>query len=89
MQQITTGYQNTASGDYSLHNITTGFQNAAFGAGALDYYTTGDRNTGVGMFSGRSAASFLQVMIMCMLVIIQAHLTGLVVIILFLVQMQT
>jgi hypothetical protein len=58
MQQITTGYQNTASGDYSLHNITTGFQNAAFGAGALDYYTTGDRNTGVGMFSGRSAASF-------------------------------
>ena len=41
-----------------MHNITTGFQNVAFGAGALDYYTTGDRNTGVGMFSGRSAASF-------------------------------
>ena len=51
MQANTTGFNNAASGPYSLYSNTTGIQNTASGSFSLNSNTEGTNNTASGFFS--------------------------------------
>ena len=48
MLNTTSGYENTAIGEYSLYSNTSGGENVAIGGTALRYNTTGGNNVAVG-----------------------------------------